>query len=73
MLDEPDYAPVQRAKNFWEVIKFDAHHKRYEQTYEVRKLADRWYCNCPAKIPNCKHIQIVKDAINPSKSKKDMF
>jgi hypothetical protein len=72
MIDaEDDYAIREILPGrYWEVYKFDAHHKKYAATYIVKISQGRMRCDCPANSMNCKHIKMIKEQSNP---RKDLF
>lgn len=45
---------------FWLVDSHTDSTKQYIVQYDT-KLRGGWYCNCPAEIPNCRHVKDILD------------
>jgi hypothetical protein len=62
-----EYTVRKQAKNIWEICKWEDYHWTIDKIYHVKKLSDRFYCDCPARF-NCKHVKLVMQT-----PKKDFF
>jgi hypothetical protein len=66
---EFDYFIQQINSNCWKIYKVDGHYKVPSATYTVMLHRGVYQCDCPAP-KYCKHIDQVKQLLNP---RKDLF
>lgn len=63
---DPDYAIVDgKSKNTYIVTSW-THGKSPENVYTVRKVGNKWMCNCPSKY-HCKHMDMVAEWLKDGK------